>query len=1293
LPVAVLPDAQDLERDLELAGVVLPGRVREEGPLGDRDKLLRALAPLLRRQPDPSRMRFDEERTVEHYAQTRLLQPQHKPSQGPAFDEVLLVLDGGVSMQVWRPQAEELQRVLASTQVFPRVRLKALEPGPVERARDRTARQKAAERLSGVVRPLPGSRPLLLLLSDTAGRHWWDGRMFAVLEQWGRICPTAILHPLPLWLWNRTALAAVERVSVRNSSPAAANPRYRAEALNWWEKPLPPGRDLPFPVLLLEREALGIWSAVVMGNPAFATAGVALLPFAQREQRRLQLLGDRDLSAPTPAPAPLTTEEAMSRWEAFQAMASPQAQQLLEVMASSPLLTLPVMRLLKAAKLPEVASSLPIAEVLTSGLVARKQERYEQLPDPRKPPGKPLRTEHIQFEVLPEVAALLLERLPATERRDVISRVSALVERRWNSLYCGEPSFEAVLCDPTVPPPKGAEGVIQFASVTARLLDTLPGEEAKAFAERIRQGSALPPASPWPSSMVFDDVEFESAQLVDVPPLETIPFTSARFVEVELRRIGFVGVASLLLGPMSTTERRDVILRVCSLVESRWNSEIGVPSFETVMRDPAATSPEGMEKAVVQFASAMASLLDTLPGDESRAFAERIRRGNSLQPNPDRFDVVSALTGDGADGTSNNSTIHYTMGTRRARTEMRAQTSQRRLVEQLVAQASNGNNTDRTIGQTLFKLLVPIEMQAALEGLSTVLLVLDQGSAPIPWEMLEFESGTSPDELPLPWAIRSKLIRKLKMEDFRQQPRDASLNNGVLVIGEPDCTAPRLPGARREARAVEEKLKSVFGDEQVYSLIASEEKGTTGPKAIDIIYKLLERNWRIVHISGHGMLPDGEDPRGVVLSDDLYLGPREINTMRVVPELVFVNCCHLAATNQERLLELPFNRAKFAARLAEQLLQNGVRCVVAAGWAVSDQGAELFASRFYEALLHGQRFIDAITTARLTVFENAAAGDNTWAAYQCYGDPDWVLKTDAADPEPLQQQGFVPSIGNAWAFHDPLQRDHLPFGATAEKADPLALTLVEIPAGTFQMGSPPDEPERSADEGPQHEVSLQSFFISQTPITQAQWRQVAQWSEQPGEHWGRELKPNPSHFSDQPASDQRPVERVSWHDAMEFCNRLSQRTGRHYTLPSEAQWEYACRAGSKTPFAFGETFTAQLANYNGNYTYANSPEGASREQTTPVGMFPANAWGLQDMHGNVWEWCLDHWHESYEGAPEDGRAWLSEEGGGRLLRGGSWSSNPWNCRSADRILSVPVGAFNFFGFRVVCLPQGPSLNP
>ncbi len=277
------------------------------------------------------------------------------------------------------------------------------------------------------------------------------------------------------------------------------------------------------------------------------------------------------------------------------------------------------------------------------------------------------------------------------------------------------------------------------------------------------------------------------------------------------------------------------------------------------------------------------------------------------------------------------------------------------------------------------------------------------------------------------------------------------------------------------------------------------------------------------------------------------------------------------------------------------------------------------------------------------------------------------------------------------------------------------LTLLWISPGRFWMGSPESEPERRDSEGPQHLVQLQGFFMSQTPITQAQWREVAGWKEGPGEQWGRELKLDPSSFQSkgekankvvrqlegESNNDHYPVENVSWLDAMEFCNRLSQRTGRTYALPSEAQWEYACRAGTTTPFHFGDTISPELANYRGDFAYADGPQGVYRKQTTPVGMFPANAWGLYDMHGNVLEWCQDEWHESHEGAPTDGRAWVDVAEGEKskelaktkLLRGGSWNNIPRSCRSAYRNHYQPDYADLNVGFRVVCLPQGPSVNP
>ncbi|BAY30263.1 hypothetical protein NIES2107_21070 [Nostoc carneum NIES-2107] len=233
----------------------------------------------------------------------------------------------------------------------------------------------------------------------------------------------------------------------------------------------------------------------------------------------------------------------------------------------------------------------------------------------------------------------------------------------------------------------------------------------------------------------------------------------------------------------------------------------------------------------------------------------------------------------------------------------------------------------------------------------------------------------------------------------------------------------------------------------------------------------------------------------------------------------------------------------------------------------------------------------------------------------------------------------------------------------------VTLEMVQIPGGTFMMGSPQGEAQRDKDEGPQqYKVTLSGFFMGKYEVTQEQYQAI--------------MASNPSNFKGQ----KKPVEKVSWNDAVKFCEKLSQKTGRTYRLPSEAEWEYACRAGTTTPFYFGETITTDLVNYDGNSTYASEKPGQYRKGTTPVDKFLPNAFGLYDMHGNVLEWCQDYWHDNYQGAPTDGSAWLT--GGDntlRVRRGGYWSAYPWYCRSADRGNKPPDFYNGACGFRLVCV--------
>jgi len=349
--------------------------------------------------------------------------------------------------------------------------------------------------------------------------------------------------------------------------------------------------------------------------------------------------------------------------------------------------------------------------------------------------------------------------------------------------------------------------------------------------------------------------------------------------------------------------------------------------------------------------------------------------------------------------TEEQTDILYTLDTRRARSEVREQKTQGGLLRDIIRKAASSAGANERIGRTLFNMLVPPQLEPFLAGANDMVLELDGGTADIPWELIDSGKRSSADSRP--WAIRCKLLRRLRTQAYRAEPADARADDSVLIVGEPKCRWGRLPGARAEARAVLKRLAGVLPGDRLKALISEEGPDAFGADADTVVGALYERDWRIVHISGHGAPPEmaadgkAELLRGVVLSDDRYLGPFEIESMRTVPELVFVNCCHLAATTQDQLLRQT-DHPRFAAGVARALIDLGVRCVVAAGWAVDDDAAEVFATSFYDALLDGRPFIEAVHGARTAAH---ACGGNTWAAYQCYGDPDWRLHAQVSDAQ------------------------------------------------------------------------------------------------------------------------------------------------------------------------------------------------------------------------------------------------------------------------------------------------------
>ena len=235
----------------------------------------------------------------------------------------------------------------------------------------------------------------------------------------------------------------------------------------------------------------------------------------------------------------------------------------------------------------------------------------------------------------------------------------------------------------------------------------------------------------------------------------------------------------------------------------------------------------------------------------------------------------------------------------------------------------------------------------------------------------------------------------------------------------------------------------------------------------------------------------------------------------------------------------------------------------------------------------------------------------------------------------------------------------------------ILLTMIQIPPGTFMMGAPDREEGQESSEKPHHLVNVATFYLGQTHITQAQWNTIF-----------------PDKSVTLGSNSQLPVDSISWLDAIEFCDRLSTKTGREYRLPTESEWEYACRATTTNPFAYGDTISPSIVNYDGLRPYGQIIKGTCREKPTPVATFPPNLFGLYDMHGNLWEWCLDEWFANYDDAPKDGTARgdlvTGDENKQRVVRGGSWFSSGQICRAASRS-SLPASyQHNHYGFRVVC---------
>ncbi|MGB2614610.1 MAG: SUMF1/EgtB/PvdO family nonheme iron enzyme [Phycisphaerae bacterium] len=499
----------------------------------------------------------------------------------------------------------------------------------------------------------------------------------------------------------------------------------------------------------------------------------------------------------------------------------------------------------------------------------------------------------------------------------------------------------------------------------------------------------------------------------------------------------------------------------------------------------------------------------------------------------------------------------------------------------------------------------------------------------------------------------------------------------ALLIGINEYQAAgRLQFCREDAQALGKVLveRGGFNPDRVVVLADGGAKPEDWPtrgnirRRIEQFSRLTEADDTVlVFFSGHGMMVGGKGYLMAVDSDrdpansiSLDWVKERLATGKAKTKLLVLDVCHAGS-------------AKDVGGLAPSLVGIAGLTVLAScaadeiSYVEEEAKSGVFAGRLVEGLA-GAADADGdkvVTVAELHAFVKRSMKD-------------WCLKTGKTQ-RPFVAPETPPPVALAYARGKPFVRPsalRVPEGfraAEGTQAEPYTKTgwakeivheatgieLVFIPVGEFLMGSPASEAQRNDDETQHRVIISRPFYLGKYEVTQGEWQRV--------------MGSNPSNFK---GSDRLPVEQVSWDD----CQAFLRKAGGGLRLPTEAEWEYACRAGTTTPFHTGATISPSEANYNGNYIYGGVAKGAFRQKTTEVGSFRPNAWGLFDMHGNVWEWCADWYGDYLGGAVTDPMGPAS--GTGRVLRGGSWFGRPRGCRSARRFRFSPGYRFSFLGFRV-----------
>jgi len=1313
--------------------------------------LARALKPLMRRIPSGTILVLDEAATIQRIANEGLWLPVLRPTLEPWFD-LDLVVDEGISMQIWRYTIRELERLLKNYGIFRDVRVWGLITDNLEQVQIRrgigaTAKNQSPRSPAELIDP--SGRRLVLVVSDCVSSLWRDGKVTTTLEIWAKQGSMAIVQMLPKWLWKRTALGRASEVRLQGLNPGEFNQKLIAKEVSLWDE-LEETRGVKVPVFTLEPDKVATWAQMLSGKGGIWTSGYVfkLDPIPVNKGRELFNLNYNQQSAE-------------QRVQAFRVTASPMARKLAGLLAAAPVISLPIVRLIQRTLLKE-SQQVHVAEVFLGGLLKPLSEiNAETNPD------------YVQYEFMDGVRELLLDSVPSGYVLNVVDEVSKYVARK---VGLSLENFAAVLRNPQQVRDSNIAGDVgYFAKVTAQVLRRLGGEYVK-VAEKLELNDSVKAKKTSTNISTSETFQHGYALLIGVGECQykplSLPITVkdtqaiyATLVDQDLcaypddpehirvlnneqaTRVGIVEGLQWLKQKAEEDSEATVFVYYSGhgWVNKTDNCYYLVPhDVDMTQLAASALSAEKFTEEVRQIKSErLLVTIDAAHSGNMGTFRHSEEVGgeflndfgdshnislfkkfsSSLKQGEGRM-IFTSSQGDQKcwikkDGSLSIYTFHFLealmgVANQDGDTTIHISNLMQYLSETVPKTAKKLYDTDQTphfdvngsnfviaklrggkglpnvpllsekeIDYTkLRKLLITQNWKESDEETTRLMLQVSgqEERGWLDWEDLEKFPSTDLETIDQLWlkysnghfgfSVQKTIWQELGEQVNVETERKLGERLGWFNLDEwwldysyltfsLDAPKGHLP-ANWDCEGIDgqeaastcwlmSRLVSCVANQQVdYTrlrnfLAAGKWKGADIETA-RLIFKIVDR-----------------EKQGWLRVEDIEQFPS--SNLRNIDRLwVKYSNGKFGFSVQKRIYQSLGGTQEFNQEITESFWKK-------VGWIVNNQP---YWSQY-----------DNLTFNRSAPIGHLPIRYDVQRPSRVLGVIERLLSRDDLDQDfvSLELQTFefqtimVNSKGEIIKNETKTAKYF-----TENLPNNIPLEMVDIPGSKFMMGSP--EGEANDREKPQHEVIVQPFFIGKYLVTQAQWRAVANLPIV-----NRVLNPDPSHYK----GDNRPVENVSWNEAVEFCDRLSLYTEKHYRLPSEAEWEYACRAGTSTPFHFGETLTPNLAIYASNRSDWHSVEYNSKNPTSRHKI--VNNFGLFDMHGTLWEWCADAWHNNYEDAPLDGSIWLNENYKQKsfqsrfVVRGGSWGKPLDYCRSAyrDSEHSDYKSAYN--GFRIVCVSE------